>query len=195
MSFRCEEVNNASRDDNSNRKNNVSDDMDVGCFDVDVVLELIIRCKWWFGLYLLVRGRGRRNLVRHADWGLFCVGGLDVRVAASLMMLIVFGLRKMTATLVWMFMLAMFMLMMFMIVVVTMMFVMIVRAARTMFMFLHLWCIVMIVSTWSMLSMMMFLSMSCYVIMRAIMVSSGMHVAVQHIHDKQIADQSNEWCQ
>lgn len=70
-----------------------------------------------------------------------------MRVAASLMMLIVFGLRKMTATLVWMFMLAMFMLMMFMIVVVTMMFVMIVRAARTMFMFLHLWCIVMIVST------------------------------------------------
>lgn len=42
MSFWCKEVDNAGRDDDSNRKDNVSNDVDVGRFDVYVVLELIV---------------------------------------------------------------------------------------------------------------------------------------------------------
>ena len=118
--------------------------------------------------------------------------------AAIVMLVLMLGLRKVTATFLWMLVLFMLMLMRLVIVVVVMMgmIVMVVRTARSVFLvLLHLRRSAMIVPTRSMLIVMMFLSICSAMIMRAIMVSSSMHVAMQHIHDKQVAAQPNKRCQ
>lgn len=70
MPFWCEEVDNASRDNDSNRQDYVSNDVDVRCLDVYVVLEAVIRRQLWLCFYLFVRSWGvGTDLVRHADCG------------------------------------------------------------------------------------------------------------------------------
>ncbi len=48
MSLRCEEVDDACRDDDANGEDDVSEDVDVGCLNVDIVLEGISR-RWDLG--------------------------------------------------------------------------------------------------------------------------------------------------